>query len=98
MADTPEVAQAFLPDGGREQEGASQGYLGVDQRPAQRQEGGQTAPVVADAGTPKEIPLPGDRDVGARRKHGVEMGGHHHRWALDRAGIGVPSHDVAFSV
>ena len=60
---------------------------------------GQPAAIVADTGPAKHVSFPADFDVGAARKHGVEVRAHDdvgprvHAWALaDDIPLGIEAH------
>src|SRR3990172_7685200 len=80
-----EIAEAFLADGGDEEDVASRLDSGAEHRPDYGEHQSESAGVVADSRRQQTAPVPPHRHVRALREHGVEMGDHRHRLAPRRS-------------
>ena len=71
-----QVAEPFFADRGDERDRSRCRHAGLVQRSRDREQIGEPAAIVADAGTAKHVAVPSNLDVGAARKHGVEVRAH----------------------
>ncbi len=87
------VAGTLFADVGDEGDGASSGEVGVVHGVDDGEQSGESAAVVADAGTFEDVSGACDVDVSLGREDGVEVGGEHEMWM--RLGAGTITEDVA---
>jgi hypothetical protein len=93
---TAQVARTFLADIGDEQQIGAGTHTGGVHGAQPREQHGEGAGVVADAGCVEPRSLAPDREVGAGGEYGVEMGSDADQWAV--AHSGAHTGDVAFGV
>ena len=91
-----QIAEAFFADRADKRDRARRLDLRLVHRAHDREQHGETAAVVADAGTAQDVAFALDLDVGAFGKHGVEVRGEHE--ARPRLRAGPIAEHVAFLV
>ena len=90
--DAAQIAKAFFADRSDEGHRAGSRDTRLVHRPGHGQHVGEPAAIVADAGAAKHVPLASNFDVGAARKHRIEVRAH------DDVGPGVGARPLADDV
>ena len=94
--DAPQITEALFAHRAHECNRAGRRHAGFVQRPRHGDQIGEPATIVANTRTAQHISLAANADVGAFRKHGVEMGAHDE--VRPRAGAGPLADDVPLGV